>query len=81
MAQMRSQSKLVTKTETRKIGNRLHGFREAAGYTRAEVARLFDCSTKKIWYWEVGVTGVQLQDAVVLAKLYGVSVADILGEK
>lgn len=58
---------------------RLKEFRESKGYTVEELADMVGVSRQIIYDWEKGKSYPNVFNALKLAKIFGVSVADLIG--
>ena len=64
-----------------KIAKNLTAYRKAAGLTQAEVAEKIHYSDKSVSKWESGNGVPDIYTLIQLAKLYGISVNDFLGQE
>lgn len=62
-----------------KYTNNLKDLRKKAGYTQEELAKKIGISKRTLAYWEKGENSIKADKAEKLAKLFGVSVAYLLG--
>lgn len=67
------------KEEARRIGARLIVYRETAGYTQEAVARRLKVGDRTYQSWEYGEAVPRWHNREKLAKLYKVTVEDIMG--
>lgn len=63
-----------------KIAKNLAFYRKAAGYTQAELAEKINYSDKSVSKWESGNGVPDIYILLELAKIYGVSLNDLVGE-
>ena len=61
-----------------KIGKFLNLLRRQAGLTQAEVSRKLDIDGDKLSRWEIGKTRIDAEDLKRLAKVYNITVEEIL---
>lgn len=64
-----------------KIAKNLSYYRKACGFTQAELALKINYSDKSISKWESGNGAPDIYILTELAKLFGVTVNDLIGEK
>lgn len=60
------------------FGDRLRGLREGRGLKRSELADMLGVSEQKIGHLETGARGVSIPDAVRLAKIFGVTLDELV---
>lgn len=61
------------------IGSRIRERREAAGLSQAELARRVYVSRQTVGNWEAGRTLADVQSLVFLAKVFGITVDELVG--
>ena len=61
------------------LGSRLARLREAKGYTQAEVARSVGASQQAVYAWEIGGRRISVFVLTKLAKVYSVTVEQLIG--
>ena len=61
-----------------KIGENLKKFRKESGYSQQQVAEILKVDQSNISRWERDLSRPDYENLVALAKLYEVSVSDIL---
>ena len=64
-----------------KIAKNLIAYRKAAGFTQAELAEKINYSDKSVSKWESGNGVPDVYTLIQLAKLYGVTLNDLVGEE
>ena len=62
------------------LGDRLRHFRERAGLTREQVAGLAERGFHTVASWEQGKRAPRVHQLQGLARLYGVSMGELIGE-
>ena len=62
-----------------KIGNRLFKLRKEHGYSQEQLADELNVSRQAISKWERGVASPDTQNLIALAKLYNISLDELLG--
>ena len=63
------------------IGSRIREHRERAGLSQAELARRVYVSRQTVGNWEAGRTLADVQSLVLLARVFGVTVDDLIGRR
>ena len=63
-----------------KIQTTLKQFREQAQLTQAELAKYFGCGESLIEKWESGIAEPTISECLILSKLYGTSLDDLLSD-
>ena len=66
-------------TENFFIGEKLKSARKKAGLTQVDTSELLGISQQTISHWESGFSLPSLEKAFILARLYGVTVDEIIG--
>ena len=67
------------KTAAKIFGNRLKGLMKERGITNAELADVFEVSEKVIEWWCEGLSSPNIDNLILVAKLFNVRVDYMLG--
>ncbi len=82
MTQRNTQSREGTPIHSKiQLPEKLRELRVNSGYTQQQVADVLDCSRSTYTYYETGKTSPDLPTLILLAKIFNVSIAELLEEE
>ena len=73
-------NEIKTEVEAMNIGNNISALRKQKGITQEELANELGVSAQAVSKWENGTSDPSTSNLFALAKLYGISVEELLKE-
>ncbi len=73
-------NEIKTEVEAMNIGNNISALRKKKGITQEELANELGVSAQAVSKWENGTSDPSTSNLFALAKLYGISVEELLKE-